>query len=616
MARIRGAVTLSGLTLVGLVLLGHYYFNFSGATVQETTFNLLSGLGQNSEFSWDSIATTKELKWHPCYDSGLQCARLEVPLNYSDPDGRKASIALIRKPADVPPESGFYRGPVLFNPGGPGASGVEFIKGGAESFSKILGPQFDIVGFDPRGILYSTPTALFFKTKAERAMWHQGKFIRIANSTDEGVARTWARSFVVNQLAAETDDGYLRHINTENTARDMLRIVEAHGRSRIQYWGFSYGSVLGATFASLFPSRIERLIIDGVVDAENYYATLWSNNLLDTDKAMDSFYTGCAEAGPEGCALWAPTASDIKANLTKIISTVRSKPVPIRTKTGYGLLDYAMLRITLLSGLFSPYESFPNLAQGFAELAAGNGTKLFDRMNPEAFQCNCESKVPDVKFSLDSYDAVLCNDGDDIPDDLESAEKYFEMMMETSNWSEIWASIRLGCVNWPKFPKDRFKGPFKASTSHPILLIGNTADPVTPLWAAKKMSKGFKDSVVLTQDSVGHASLSAPSVCTQKYVRDYFIDGTLPEPGTICHPVSGPFSTKADQAFLSTMAVEEQDIFAAVSALSQNSGIAGPVNVMRFKAETKGCLTVLCESSTLRYSRGVTTIDSTTKVAD
>ncbi|KAF5311061.1 hypothetical protein D9619_008145 [Psilocybe cf. subviscida] len=581
MGRIRGAVMLSGLTLVGLVLLGHYHLDFSGATIQEAAFNLLSGVAKDSGFSWDDIPTTKELKWRACYDSGLQCARLEVPLNYSDPDGRKASIALVRKPADVPTESGFYRGPVLFNPGGPGGSGVDMVKGRAEQFSKILGPQFDIVGFDPRGIARSTPAASFFDTKAKRAVWSNAQGVGLANNSDEGVARTWARAFVVNTLAAETDDGYLRHINTENTARDMLSIVEAHGRAKIQYWGFSYGSVLGATFASLFPDKIERLIIDGV--------SLWSNNLLDTDKAMDSFYTGCAAAGPEGCAFWAPTASDIEANLTKIIHAVRSNPVPMRTKAGYGLLDYAMLRSALFTGLYSPYTSFPILAEGFAELAAGNGTKIFDRMNPEAFKCQCDTKLPDVESVPDAQSAVLCNDGDDVPDDLASAEKYFKMMMEASSWSELWTSIRLGCVNWPKFPKNHFQGPFNASTSHPILLIGNTADPVTPLWAAKKMSKGFEDSVVLTQDSAGHCSLSAPSVCTQKYVRDYFVDGTLPEPGTICHPVSGPFSTKSGHALVSMMTVEEQEMYAAVLALSHDSGIVAPINIKRPNPKATGC---------------------------
>lgn len=121
------------------------------------------------------------------------------------------------------------------------------------------------------------------------------------------------------------------------------------------------------------------------------------------------------------------------------------------------------------------------------------------------------------------------------------------------------------------------------------------------------MSKGFKNSVVLTQDSPGvrinvvvlssdtqryffqHCSLAAPSVCTQKYVRDYFIDGTLPEPNTICFPERTPFSTEADEALLSTMTVEDQEIYAAVSALSQDSGIVTPLDLKTSKAGTKGC---------------------------
>ena len=174
-------------------------------------------------------------------------------MNYSEPGGEQYNLALIRKPAVVPPESGFYRGPVLFNPGGPGGSGVDLISGArGEMFSAILGPQFDILSFDPRGmslnahhiapvlILFlgisrSTPRATFFESDVAREIWtREGSS---ANMSD--VPRIWARARVEAQLAGETDTGYLKHINTDNTARDMLRIVEAHGQSKIQYWGFS-----------------------------------------------------------------------------------------------------------------------------------------------------------------------------------------------------------------------------------------------------------------------------------------------------------------------------------------------------------------------------------------
>ncbi|KAF8960263.1 TAP-like protein-domain-containing protein, partial [Flammula alnicola] len=524
------------------------------------------------------IVARKELRWHKCYEE-RQCARLLVPLNHSEPGGQQASIALIRKPALVPRNSEFYRGPVLFNPGGPGESGVDIVRVSGDLFGTILGPQFDIVGFDPRGIGRSQPHVSFFKTDVERHIWDMN--LKVVNRSAEGIARGWARAHVLGQLAAETDDGYLRHINTDQTARDMLKIVEAHGRSKIQYWGFSYGSVLGATFAAMFPDKIERMVIDGVEDSENYYATLWSNNLLDTDKVMDSFYIGCAEAGPDSCAFWAPTANDIRQKLTTLYDSLRSRPLPVRTKSGYGLLDYSMLRTAIFESLYWPYASFPIIAQGLADLAAGQGQLLFDRMNPPQFKCSCDSSERAFATIPDATPAILCNDGDDIPGDLESTQKYFDMMTKASNWGDIWSNIRIGCVGWPKFPKDHFQGPFEANTSHPILLIGNTADPVTPLWAAKKMSRGFTGSVVLTQDSAGHCSISAPSVCTQKYVREYFIDGTLPQPGTICQPVGQPFPVSGlnpeeahNQAvFTLNMTPDEKEIYAAILELSKTPGI-------------------------------------------
>jgi len=443
----------------------------------------------------------------------------------------------------------------------------------------IVGPEFDIIGFDPRGVGHSTPRASFFKTDIERFIWGAG--VASVNASKEGVARVVARNHVMGQLAAEQDDGYLRHLNTDQTARDMLSIAEALGREKLQYWGFSYGSVLGATFASMFPEKIERMIIDGVVDAENYYDTLWSNNLLDTDKTLQTFFTGCYEAGPLECPFYAPSPEAIRQNLTNLYDSVRAKPIAIKTRNTYGVLDYNHIRTVIFASLYSPYALFPIVGKALAELAGGDGTSLFELVNPPQpqYDCSCDSSKEEERKWAEVTDAsatILCNDGADIPGDLESSRKYFEEMAKKSEWGDIWSSIRLGCVGWPKFPKDHFQGPFVANTSHPLLLIGNTADPVTPLWAAKKMSRGFKDSVVLTQDSPGHCSISAPSLCTVKYIRDYFIHGTLPEPDTVCQPVTKPFpgsvakygSDEAQAAFFETLTTQEKDMLDAVTELS------------------------------------------------
>jgi len=447
-------VILGGFVLCGILALsGKPFVSYIPGT---TSINLFGRPFQGDPFPWETVKPRKELRWQKCY-VGRQCARLIVPLNYSDPDGQDAVIAVIRKPAIIPPNSGFYRGPVIFNPGGPGGSGVDLLREpNSGFFSMILGPQFDILSFDPRGIARSTPRVSFFKTDVERELWNSD--LRVVNSSVEGIARTWARSKVVGQLAAEQDYGYLRHINTDQTARDMLSIVEAHGQSKIQYWGFSYGSVLGATFASMFPDKIERMVIDGVVDSEDYYGTLWSNNLLDTDKVMESFYTGCADAGPNGCPFWAASPGDIKRNLTVLYESLRSRPLPVKAAASYGIFDYSLLRFTVFISLYFPYAFFRDLARGLAELAAGNPQMIFERVKPPPFECPCNAPERAFASVPDSSVAVICNDGVDVPSDLKATEEYFETMIKTSSWYEIWASIRMNCIGWPKFPKAHFRG--------------------------------------------------------------------------------------------------------------------------------------------------------------
>lgn len=177
-----------------------------------------------------------------------------------------------------------------------------------------------------------------------------------------------------------------------------------------------------------------------------FSSALWSKNLLDTDKAMDSFFTGCAEAGPHGCPFWAPTPDDIYRNLTKLYDNLRSHPRAIKTETKYGIIDYSLLRAVVFSALYSPYASFKFLADGLADLAAGKGAVIFDKVSPPPYQCKCDPSKGLFDGVIDAQTAILCNDGDDVPGDLKSSEDYFKAVIEGSSWSDIWARIRLGCV--------------------------------------------------------------------------------------------------------------------------------------------------------------------------
>ncbi|KAF9040673.1 TAP-like protein-domain-containing protein [Panaeolus papilionaceus] len=529
-----------------------------------------------SPFEWSKLTPTKDLRWVPCFDN-FECARLMIPMDHHDPERKHGALAMIRKPSPLGPDHSDYRGPILFNPGGPGGSGIGWLISNGDSFAKILGPQFDLVSFDPRGVGASIPRVSFYKSSFQRLMMESTfRFTR-----DYNVAEQWARMKVVNAFARENDDGGLRYVNTDQTARDMLSIVHAHGREKLQYWGFSYGTVLGATFAAMFPDKVERLVIDGVVDAEDYYATLWSKNLMDTDKGVDAFISGCHVAGPTGCHFWAPTGADIRHNLTRLFNNIRSHPVAVTSPSApHDVVSIDLLEDITFQALYQPYATFPILAEAYAALARGNGSVLLNLAGvTDMLTCPAESGTEIIG---DAPAAILCNDGEEIPSDLESTLKYVDMMKTLSpNWSPFWAYIRMSCIDWPKFPKKNFRGPFNATTSYPLLVIGNTADPVTPIAGAKKMSAGFAHSVLLTQDSSGHCSYRSPSVCTQSHVRKYFIEGTLPASGTIC-PTDAPLFSSQNKVLaenarnvLRSLSAEDQAIYAAVQELSKKSAFIG-----------------------------------------
>ncbi|KAG7091884.1 hypothetical protein E1B28_008285 [Marasmius oreades] len=495
-----------------------------------------------NEESWVNIKPSNDLRWMDCYPGGFQCARLLVPLDYNNPGKDTAAIALVRLPASVPTNSSEYLGPILFNPGGPGGSGVDLVRALGANFTSVLGDQFDIVGFDPRGVSRSTPRVSFYESRVERKLWATAGVGELNHSAIT-VGSSWARNKITGQLAVERDRNVLAHINTDHTARDMLRITEAHGREKLQYWGFSYGTVLGSTFAAMFPDKVHRLVIDGVVDvSDDYYTTKWTTNLRDTDNVLQWFFKDCLKAGLENCAFYEPSIEAMNTKLNDLYSAIIHSPVSVKTNSSYGIVDYARVRSTIFRAFYKPFAIWPMLATGLQDLVDGNGTALYNILDNSRFRCSCDPLEHAFDSVEDATTAIACNDGDPIPSGLEDAFEHYREVLRVSEWGSVWAGIRMTCGGWsPDIPKTQFRGPIVGNTSFPLLLIGNTADPVTPLWAAHKVSKGFPGSVVLSQDSAGHCSLSAPSICTARAVREYFVNGTLPKDGTICPVVGTPF---------------------------------------------------------------------------
>ncbi|KAF7308918.1 Abhydrolase-4 domain-containing protein [Mycena kentingensis (nom. inval.)] len=526
------------------------------------------------DFSWEKLAPSKDLVWTECYD-GKECARLEVPLDYENPDKTTATIPIVR----LRHTSETYRGPILVNPGGPGLSGVDMVLQMGDLLAQVVGPEFDLVGFDPRGTARSTPRPAPFFTRTEYELFDPEHGFASVNASEDGLARLWARSTLFGELAAERDDGSLRFFTTDYTARDMLRIVQAYGEEKLQYWAVSYGSLLGQVFSTMFPDKVGRVIIDGIVDADDYFATKWVNNLLDSDKALQAFADGCVSAGPNDCAFYSPSASTIISNIDALYASLHARPLPVLlpgSNTG-GVFTFSNLRYTVFHALYSPYALVAPLAQGLAELQKnGDATTLFslfiqmqNSVNPTPFEpCGCGDSAAEQQFvSFPEY-SIICNDGERVSPKYEDLVDFYAGLRQLSSFADVWNEFHARCMAWPDFPKTNFRGPIVANTSFPLLIIGNTIDPVTSLWAAKKTSKGLNGSVVLTQDSIGHTSISGASVCTAKYVREYFFNGSLPPVDTVCPVVTPLFPGSAEVEKLDTGSKEDSELLKAVVELA------------------------------------------------
>ncbi|KAK7468330.1 hypothetical protein VKT23_002845 [Stygiomarasmius scandens] len=485
-------------------------------------------VAQNAtDFDWTSIEPSTTISWVDCY-SGFQCARFQVPLNYSNPDVGSAAIAIIKLNATM--ENGMeYGGPIFMNPGGPGGSGVSFVLEAGKFLQEETGNQFDLIGFDPRGVVLSTPSVTVFQSAAESLTWFVQESSDL-NSTSEALPEYWARYQAFGQAARARDNGILNFVTTGNVARDMLGMAEALGQEKLQYYGASYGTVLGATFATLFPDRIGRMVLDGCVDTEGYFGSDFdaaTSPILDADKAMQTFFDGCHSAGPDACDFYASSPSEIAAKLEAIYASLRSQPIPVFTGDTFGILTYDILRGVIFTAITAPYTQFKQLATGLAELSNGNGTTIFEMISSG----NPASAVP--ALSLEALPAILCSDAD--PNNATVSELRATMAAINSTFAGVLVVPgKAVCAGWRVHPDDRFQGPVGANTSNPLLFIGNTADPRTPLASAMKTSSMFPGSTVLVQDSPGHSSLVASSNCTSQHLRNYFATGQLPPEGTVC----------------------------------------------------------------------------------
>lgn len=321
-------------------------------------------------------------------------------------------------------------------------------------------------------------------------------------------------------------------------------------KAQLWFWGASYGTILGSTFATLFPQKVGRMFLDAVVDGEDYYMGKWEQNVVDADAAVENFFESCFAAGEQLCGFWDESVDAIRERFHALQEKLRIEPATVsdpKLVDTPSVFTYRTLQTLMLAMPYDPITNWPLLGSALAALETGKADAISSVSHVGYWRHACSPRLP-VFGEREPLPFISCNDanGRNLLDTLPKFHDHVDLVYNQSRYiGEAFALIggnycqKLGI----RAPKSQvFEGtPSADNTSFPILFASNTIDPVTPLRSAVKTQKLFGGSGLLVQDAVGHSTGSTVSLCTFKYITQYFTTGELPPEGLVCKADYFPF---------------------------------------------------------------------------
>jgi pimeloyl-ACP methyl ester carboxylesterase len=462
----------------------------------------------------------------------MQCASLKVPLDYSRPDGRKITLALSEVPATAPANK--RQGVLLVNPGGPGGSGLSLAAFVAQGLDPSVAAEYDIVGFDTRGVGASVPSlscdASFF-SRARPDYIPASSAQQSADSPDEQANENRAKMY-----AADCEKKYgwlLPYMTTEDIARDMDSIRAALGQQQISYFAYSYGTYIGQVYATLFPHRVRRMVLDSTVDPQGVW---WTDNIQQDyafEGRMQAFFAWMARY--DSVYHLGATAAQVSSSWYTARADLAASPIP--GPSGKPLIGPDEFDDTFLIGGYDN-SYWPGLAAALSAYLHGHSTgQLMSQYDEEGTQSENEFAV---------YNAVECSDVN-WPRNWATWNTATRRVYATAPfeaWDNAW--FNAACAFWP------VKGPskplqIKGAGLPGILMLQGTLDPATPYagaQAAHRLLPSARMVVVEGGGNHGQSLSDPPNECVNGYLNRYLATGALPEhPGLVnatCPAVPDP----------------------------------------------------------------------------
>jgi pimeloyl-ACP methyl ester carboxylesterase len=478
---------------------------------------------------------TQTLEWSDCGE-GFQCSTADVPIDYADPGGDTVELSLLRAPA-----TGDDRiGSLLVNPGGPGASGVEYAQLAGSVVTDRVRERYDIVGFDPRGVGQSTPVDCVDDAELDDYL--------DADATPDDDAEITAMEDSIRDLAegcAARSGDLVPHLGTVDVARDLDVLRAALGDQKLNFLGKSYGTFIGALYADQFPEHVGRLVLDGAIDPTLSGDDLGLGQARGFERALTAFLDWCFAA--DDCALGS-SQDEARATLAGLLRQADEEPLttdddnrPLTESLAfYGII--LPLYLTADEG-YEPLNEALDLA-----LTEDDGTLLL------TFADLYLERNTDGTYNGNANEVISLVNCMDHPETA-TAEQAQAGLPAFTEVSEVFGPFLawggLGCTALAEGLAEAGVGdsadptatptttpaphpPVSAPGADPILVVGTTGDPATPYEWAQALSEQLSSGALLTYDSTVHTAYLAGSDCIDEAVDAYLLAGTVPDPGASC----------------------------------------------------------------------------------
>ncbi len=455
---------------------------------------------------------SQTLSWKPC--DTAKCATIKAPLDWQNPTAGSIDLAL----AYVPSTGKADKGWLLENPGGPGASGIDFVKtGGQEVGSDELRKHYNIVGFDPRGVGASSKITCMNAAQTDHFLYDNTPGA-IGSDTEFKATVSGFKKFAA---ACKKNTGdLLGHVDTVSAARDLDIIRALLGEEKLNYLGFSYGTFLGTTYAALYPTKVGRFVLDGAVDPTVSDEDSNAFQLKAFDTALKSYLKDCVTNTTVDCPF-----TDETSGMQRIIDFYKklettSLPTTLAGRRLYLPGAITGLIITLYSNDYWQYTS-----QAFTAAFKGDGT-MFLRLADFYNDRNEDGTY--ASNTLEAFMSINCLDARSDPSTAAMNKQNARMLKLSPFLGRYWRNGALSCASWP-YPLAKRPESYSAVGSGPILVVGTTGDPATPYWEAQNLAnKILANGHLVTFNGEGHTAYGRSNSCVVKAVDNYLLRGTVP----------------------------------------------------------------------------------------